>query len=217
MRPCRATPVSHLVRPVVLLAVLSLAGRAALVDGQRVLATGWPAPPAGVWVAATVVGAAGAAVATWRTVPLVRRWHRELAAARGEPSGRVVAVVVVLTLLAHGVVRGLPVARLLGRHVVVWEVAPFVVVSGGVSLRVDVDEVEVLGYVDAHHVPGLERVGRHADPRTVDGAGDGRRLHVLPFGTRVDAVGMVERDGAGWRLRGTPARVPGVAVVVRPG
>lgn len=344
MRPRRATSVSHLVRPVVLLAVLSLAGRAALVDGQRVLATGWLAPPVGVWVTAAVVGAAGAAVATWRTVPLVRRWHGELDAARGEPSSRVAALglgvvvaclalaalalallvaahapreeargagllsvlllsqwvvagVVVLTLLVHGVVRELllrdvlarpvtepglrsvrgvvvphrravevrhpvtgspvaawyvvgtsglhdapparpsgrhrhpgaarpataelrrigAVARLLGRHVVVWEVAPFVVVSGGVALRVDVDEVEVLGYVDAHHAPGVERVGRHADPRTVDGAGDGRRLHVLPFGTRVDAVGMVERDGAGWRLRGTPARVPGVPVVVRPG
>ncbi|ADG75720.1 hypothetical protein Cfla_2835 [Cellulomonas flavigena DSM 20109] len=343
MRPRRATSVSHLVRPVALLAVLSLAGRAALLDGQRVLATGWPAPPDGVWVAAAVVGTSGAAAAAWRTAPLVRRWHGELDAARGEPTSRVVAValggvvaclaltvlavsllvaaqtpraetragllsvvvltqwvaavVVVLTLLAHGVVRELllrdvlarpltepglrsvrgvvvphrsavevrhpvtgspvaawyvvgtsaphdapperpsgrhrhpgaarpataelrrvgAVARLLGRHVVVREVAPFVVVSGGVSLRVDVDEVEVLGYVDTHHVPGPERVGRHAHPSALDGAGDGRRLHVLPFGTRVDAVGMVEPDGAGWRLRGTPVHVTGVAVVLRPG
>ncbi|GIG40446.1 hypothetical protein [Cellulomonas phragmiteti] len=344
MRPRSAAFVPPVVRPVVLLAVLSVAGRAALVDGHRVLASGWPAPPSGVWVAAAVVGLLAAAGAAWCTVPVLRRWHRELDAARGEPSGRVadvgiglvvvclvlaglaaslgaagdtaatgarrpglwsaavlaqwlVATAVVLAMLVRGVVReallrdvlgrslgapglrsvrgvvvprrdavevrhpvtgaqvaawyvvGAPgevrgpgvlpsgrhrdpgparpltaelrrvraVARLLGRQVVVSQVAPFVVMCGGVPLTVDVTEVEVLGYPDTHVVLRAERLGRHADPELVDGDRVGRRLHVLPFGTRVDAVGMVERDGAGWRLRATPARVPGVVAVVRPG
>ncbi|UZN02499.1 hypothetical protein [Cellulomonas sp. S1-8] len=348
MRPRPASSLVPVVRPVVLLAVLSLAGRAALTDGQRALATVWPAPPPAVWVAAAVVALLGAAGGVWRALPVVRQWHRELDAARGEPSGRVataavglvitclvvtalaaslsgagepspqdrergagpwsvvvltqwgVAAVVVLTMLVRGVLRelllrdvlarpltspglrsvrgvvvphrsavevrhpvtgaqvaawyvvGAPdagpapcpppsppagrhrdpgaahpstaelrrvgaVARLLGRHVVASQVAPFVVVCGGVPVTVDVGEVEVLGHDDTHAALEVDRLGQHADPTVVDGTTAGRRLHVLPFGTRVDAVGMLERDGAEWRLRATPGRVPGVVAVVRPG
>ncbi len=344
MRPGPA--VLHLLRPVALLAVLSLVGNAALVDGQRALASGWPAPPDPVWVAVSVLAAGGAVAGFWRALPLVRQWHREIDAARGEPSRRpataalgvvvsclvlavlgatlptadvdagaadrptapaawavvvlvqwAVAAVVVLTMLAQALLRhlllrdvlarplttpglrslrgvvvphrhapevvhpvtgarvaawyvvGAPlaaaatapaspggrhrspgpvtptgelrrvqtVARLIGRQVVVARSAPFVVVCAGQAVRVDVGEVDVLGYDDTWTVLRAEMSGQHAEPSVVDGVIGGQRLHVLPFGTRVDAVGMLERDGPGWRLRATPARVPGVVAHVRPG